>query len=254
MLFRPTSTPRARLGRRKEDLARAEQALRFAGKLRAAREAERRRIALELHDGVGQSLALIGLELQNARHLLAPPPENEAVEVLRRLNKHLRAALKEIRHVTHDAGKSALAGRGLLLTLSTLLADLAQAAPRLIVERHFAVDEADIPVDLKSVIMRLTQEAIANTIHHAHAGRLRITLRLEDGRLFLAFEDDGQGFTPAAIAAAGQRGSGHGLAGMRERVLGSGGDFRIESAIAGGTRILASWPQAMTPPGPMKAP
>lgn len=193
-----------------EAVARAFNGLldRLAGERRArtraillAQEAERLRIARELHDEIGQTLTFSLMSLANvaADHPgwegeLAPPRES------------LRAALEEVRGVASALRPGVLEDLGLRAALD----DLIQRAERdsgLRIRRRLSVPE-DLSSDEELVIFRICQESLTNALRHGHAQAIEVSLGITDGRLVLEVGDDGIGY-------AGGRGSG--ITGMAER-------------------------------------
>lgn len=216
-----------------------EELHRLAGRLLTIQEDERRRIALDLHDGLGQTLSLIKLALENALDDLAAGAVEQAHGALHRLVPRVGDALGEVRRVATVLRPSILDDLGLLPALSWYFRDFESACRNLAVEKVFSVQEPDIPAALQITLFRIVQEATANVVKHAVAGRLRVVLDRGDGVLRLMIEDDGRGFDPAKVLADRR---GLGLFSMQERAVLSGGAFRVTSAPGAGTRIEGSWP------------
>ena len=215
---------------------------RLAGRLLTIQEDERRRIALDLHDGLGQSLSLIKLVLENAIDDLAAGALDQARGALDQLVPRVGDALGEVRRVATALRPSILDDLGLLPALSWYFRDFECACRDLVVEKVFNVQEADIPPALQITLFRIVQEATANVVKHAAADRLRVVLDGGDGGLRLSIEDNGRGFDPAKVLA--DRRGGLGLFSMQERAVLAGGVFCLASAPGEGTRIEASWPRA----------
>jgi signal transduction histidine kinase len=102
--------------------------------------------------------------------------------------------------------------------------------------------EPRLPIERETALFRITQEALNNIAKHARAKQVTLTLETLDQRIRLTIADDGSGFDATAPRPAGARMS-WGLALMRERVRGVGGDMRIDSAIGKGTTIIAEVPR-----------
>lgn len=215
---------------------------RLSGLLVTIQEDERRRIALDLHDGLGQSLSLIKLSLENAATQLAAGAAGEAGESLQQLIPRVRQALVEVRRVSTELRPSILDDLGILPTLSWFFREFEAACGHIAVEKAFNVAEHEVSVPLQITLYRILQEAINNIVKHAGADRVRVSLDRIDEVLHLLIEDNGCGFDPDSIRCAEGESRGLGLLSMKERASFSGGTFRIASAPGQGTRIEVSWP------------
>lgn len=202
-----------------------------------ALEAERKRIALDLHDGVGQSLTLIKLNAQNSSELLAAGAPLEAQEVLASLVQRVNDALREVRRACSELWPPMLDDLGLVPTLSCVLREFAASCPQVQLDARIDVRDADVPKRLHAPIYRIFQEAIHNVVKHAQATRLVVQLRRDGETIVLVVRDNGCGFD-----AADRCGAGLGLAGMRRRASLSGGVCVQRSRPGQGTRIRVCWP------------
>lgn len=210
--------------------------------LATVQEGERPRIALDLHDGLGQSLSLIKLALENTAQQLAAGEAGEAGESLQQLIPRVRDALAEVRRVSAALRPPILDDLGLLPTPSWLFREFEATCGHIVVDKAFDIAEEDVPVPLQITLVRILQEATHNIVRHAAADRVRVRLERVDDTLRLLIEDNGRGFDPAGIGHAVAGGRGLGLLGMRERAAFSGGDCHIASAPGQGTRVEVSWP------------
>lgn len=200
---------------------RADSARRALG----AQEAERQRIARELHDEVGQQLTALLLQLASARRG-APADLREALgsaDVL------ARDALEDVRRVARELRPEALDDLGLPSALAALGERLRQQTG-LELDQDVASGLPPLTPDEELVVYRVAQEALTNVIRHAGVSRAELALRPRDGELVLEVRDAGAGFDPAAVEATGLRG-------MRERALLVGARLEVESAPGRGTRI-----------------
>ncbi len=225
-----------------ESMNASRSALRLiASRMLEVRESERKRIATDLHDGVGQSLTLIKLCLAEALRQLASGAVSEASESLQHLKLSVHGALEEVRHVAMDLRPPMLDDLGLLPTLSWFFREFSAAVPGMSVEKDFCVQEECLSGELKIAIFRLVQEATSNIAKYAHADRMRVRLRQEGDVLQFSIEDNGDGFDPAEASV--RKGSDHGLglSSMRERAELSGGVYAIDAAAGRGTRISVTW-------------
>jgi two-component system sensor histidine kinase UhpB len=187
----------------------------------AAQEGERRRIARELHDEVGQALTAAMLRLEWAE-------VDEAKE-------GLREALEEVREIARRMRPEALDDLGLRNALRALVASTARSA-RLDVTPEIDASLPALSPEQELVIYRVAQEALTNAVRHADADSLRFSLTFRDGEIALAVEDDGRGFDPARAS------EGSGMRGMRERALLVRGRLEVDTAPGRGTAIRLAMP------------
>ena len=203
------------------------------------RESERRRVAMDLHDGLGQSLNLLKLSIQETARLIGVQQQNKPTQAqaLHQLAQGVEAIVCEVRRIAMDLRPSTLDDLGLLPTLSWFFRELQSRCRKPRVESEIEVAEADIPEPLKLAIYRILQEAMCNAVRHADADVVSVALLKDEDGLHLSVIDDGRGFEGCA-------GSGLGLQSMRERAEMLGGRFSLRSAPGEGTRIAFTWPLA----------
>ena len=223
--------------------------LRLSAQHMTIQENERRRIAADLHDGLGQSLGLVIASLENMAELLKGGEPERAAECLDRLNPKVRDTLDELRRIAMNLRPATLDSLGILATLSWHLREIEAACPGITIERRFSVDEADIPNSLRTPIFRILQEAGGNAIKHGGADRVTVRLSRTRGVLELAIEDNGKGFDPAASVGLKKLNRGLGLQTMRERAELSCGYFEIQSAPGKGTQVCVRWPASLSDAG-----
>jgi signal transduction histidine kinase len=214
----------AELGRASSNLLRAE-------------EAERRRIARELHDETGQVLTAIRLELG----LLARQVEGNAAarDALDRALDLTGRALETIRATVRGLRPAALDDLGLIPAVEALAEEFS-GRTGVIVDLDANEPPADIPPEVEVALFRIFQEALTNVARHAEARRVQASIGVEGGSMVLVVQDDGRGFDPARIVKAGD--SRAGLVGMRERLLGLGGRLDVTTAPGRGVRLEARMP------------
>ncbi|MDO9457111.1 sensor histidine kinase [Nocardioides sp.] len=191
-----------------------------------ASDAERRRIARDLHDGVVQDLAGTTFALSALARTAGDPAERrqltEASESLRSTMRSLRSLLVEI----HPPGLTAD-------ELPAALHDLTAGAGDGGVDVTVDVEPLDgVADETVALAWRVAQEAIRNTFRHAHARRLDVHVRCQDGMLVLTVADDGIGFDPARV-----RGSSYGLRGLTSLTRDQGGRLEVTSAPGSGTVV-----------------
>jgi signal transduction histidine kinase len=231
-----------RVQERTAALATANEALRdLSARLLSAQEAERKRIASDLHDTIGSCLTGVKFKVESVLQQIRKAPE-AAPESLNSILPMIREAVEECRRIQLDLRPSMIDDLGLLPTLSWFCRIFGQTYPGIRIEQKIDIAEGDIRDPLKIVIFRVTQEAMNNIAKHSKADLVRFSLRKLDDRLELGLQDNGRGFsldeTPSRRAAM----KGLGLTSMKERADLSGGSLHIESAQGKGTNIKAFWP------------
>jgi two-component system NarL family sensor kinase len=203
-------------------------------------EDERRRLARELHDGVGHSLtALIHLVAQASAAMVDRP--EEARERLDRARAVAQTTLQETRALSRLLRPQILDDLGLeaaLRWLSRSFQDDHQIAVSLDCDEPFPA----VGGDLATLVFRVTQESLSNIAKHAHAQSAEIALHQRASFLTLSIRDDGRGCDPEKALASGSEGRSSGLGGMRDRVRLFGGALRLDSKIDAGCSVSAQFP------------
>jgi len=196
-------------------------------------EAERRKIARELHDQVGQTLSIIKVNLQQ----LSRCPDLETQQaLLDRTIAALGQVLDQIRRISHDLRPSILDDLGLAAALKALMDYRMRDAG--IETRFSAVTTGKrLPPDVETACFRVVQEALTNVIKHSGARRCEVSLNQAPRRLVLTVEDDGVGFDLLDARTKAVRGGHLGLLGMQERIVSAGGAFHVEAAAGKGCRL-----------------
>ncbi len=205
-----------------------------------AQEDERKRVALELHDSLGQTLSAIRLMGGQALAGAGSQPGEAERAQLPGMMKALAGAIEEVRRISMNLRPSMLDDLGILAALSWLARGFMNTHPALKVSQGFEVEEAMIPEALKITLFRIVQEAFQNTVKHSQATEVRLTLGMVGDRLTLQISDNGKGFEPRTPGQQDSLG-GLGLTSMRERTEFSGGTFAITASGGNGTQLVASW-------------
>ena len=206
-----------------------------------AQEGERKRIAADLHDGLGQVLTMLKFQVEDALIRLNAGNANEGKDILKEVVVQLRGAVGDVRRISTELRPSMLDDLGLLPTLHWLSRQFEAAHSGITVTLDIKIEEENIPIPLKIPIFRLIQEATNNIAKHAHATKVFIYLRVHYDGFLVGVVDNGVGFDAERLTSGGACLLGIGINSMRERVEASRGGFRIRSYIGSGTAIRAVW-------------
>lgn len=209
----------------------------LAARLTAAQEEERKRLARDLHDDLGQRMALLQMEVERLQQSLT-------ADVRRRLNGQFRIIvdsvgelLDELRRVSHGLHPAALEELGLEVALRQLTTNFEE---RHQIRTRFSVRSlpAYIPKDAALSLYRIVQEALTNVWKHAEASSVDITVAGEEDSLTLFVRDTGRGFDPDQVKHV----DGLGLISMRQRAELMGGTLELKSQPGHGSQIVACLP------------
>ena len=208
---------------------------RLAAQVISAQDEERARVARELHDSTAQILTAVMLQLGVAARETDSPALTARIATLRELASD---ALEEVRTLSHTMHPRILDDLGLAAALEWL-GRQTRDQTSLDVRVCASPGDGQIPPPLASVLYRVAQEALRNTVRHADAHAVDIRLTQEPGAAVLEVADDGTGFD---VLSAEERRPGMGLFSMRERVALVNGRLVVTSAPGRGTRIVATVP------------
>ena len=228
-------TERARAAEALEEKSRQLRSL--SRRVLEAQEMERRRVAHELHDELGQSLTAIKINLQARERFKDRSPSELNAENLRIVED----ALQHVRRLAVALRPSVLDDLGLIPALRGIAE---QTAARGGFEVHFqpAIPDTRLPPDVETACFRVVQEALTNISRHAHASRVDIDLFHDGDALVLGIHDDGRGFDVAAVHERASAGDSIGLLGMKERATLLGGRLDIESIPGLGSTVRMRCP------------
>ena len=212
----------------------------LSARLLSVQEEERRRLARELHDSLGQTLAAMKFSIENAIGKNRMQDPDEAFRLLGRLIPTIQDAIVEVRNIYTGLRPTILDDLGIIATIEWFCREFRAVFPNLHVETVTMIDEEDVPEALKIVIFRIIQEALGNAARHSRAERVDLSLVRGQRGIDLTIEDNGIGFDVKALAQDKEP-KGMGLTGMKERAELSGGTLFVESTTGHGTRIHATW-------------
>ena len=216
----------------------ADQQRALLAQLFAVEEAERRRIAEDLHDDSIQVLAAVNIRVESLRRRLvdvAGPDSLRTQEQLSAVGDAVRTAVERMRRLIFELEPPSLSSRGIASALEDLLAfQFGERGPR------WSLDViSEPPAVVGRLLYRIAHEAVTNASRHAHAQNVWLTLRQEDGGWRLQVSDDGAGITAQVDPAPGHLG----LASMRERAAAAGGWCTVGRSDIGGTTVDAWVPE-----------
>ena len=212
----------------------------LSSQLIKVQEIERRHIAHELHDEIGQVLTAVKINLQAIQGLskdrqYAPSLKESIVTIDR--------ALQQVRNLSLDLRPSMLDDLGLVSTLRWYM-DRQMRQAGLHAKLIAKPSQIHLPLGLETICFRIVQEALTNVVRHAKAKHAHVELQQRDTKLELIIRDDGIGFNVRTAQKRASRGVSFGLLGMQERVRLAGGEIEIKSKPNHGTMIRARFPLA----------
>jgi signal transduction histidine kinase/ligand-binding sensor domain-containing protein len=218
----------------------------FARQLIASQEAERKRIAAELHDSLGQSLVIIrNWAMMGANQLKDDAPAREELD---EINAIASRTINEVREIAYNLGPYHLERLGFENSIKDMASRVAQASGIAITTELDALNGA-LSSESQMSLYRVAQEALNNVVKHSRATETRIALKREGLGVRLTVADNGRGFDPQTAKASESLGGsrpGFGLSGMAERVRLLGGALTIRSTVDQGTTVEALLPDTVT--------
>jgi two-component system, NarL family, sensor histidine kinase UhpB len=200
-----------------------------SGRVLAAQEAERRRIARELHDELGQTLTAVALRAEHTAHRKgAEHPEfAEMAEIVQQ-------SLADVRRISLELRPGALEELGLLNAMISLCARVSEQTGMRI-KRELEGPIPDLPPNVELAVYRIAQEALTNALRHSQASEVTVSLKCSGADLLLSVSDNGSGM-PEHVTAGG------GLIGMRERAMLIGAALEITSTRGAGVTVMLHLP------------
>ena len=227
----------------------AEEALRESGRelrilsnqLLSAEEKERKRMARELHDGIGQALSAIKFSVENSLRQLCNEADHHELKSLEAVIPLTQKTIEEVRRIVKDLRPSILDDLGILATINWFCREFQNVYTDIRIKTKIDIQEGDIPSPLKTVIYRILQEALNNVAKHSRADLVQLILEKSGNHINLKIQDNGLGFDLAKTISLKPSQRGFGLASMRERAELSGAAFEILSSAGKGTVIRIGW-------------
>lgn len=207
----------------------------LSSQLLTTQENERKWMAQELHDSIGQMLAATKFSLETKLMQMGPgkaPPGISLEDIL----SMIQNGIEETRRIMTNLRPSLLDDLGILTTMNWFCREFQKVYPHVHIKKQIDIQEEEVPDQLKIVIFRVLQEGMNNFSKHSKGNLVRIDLERKNNAIEFTIKDNGIGFDLKSAH------KGLGLASMKERTELSGGSFAIESAKDTGTMIRASWP------------
>jgi signal transduction histidine kinase len=202
-----------------------------------SQELERQRIARELHDEAGQALTGINFTLETIDRELASDQEDIKEHILG-IKKQINRTYHDMRSLSYRLHPAILSDLGLEPALDTYLTDIAKHSG-LKVDFKMVGFEERVDPEIESVLYRISQEALTNTVKHADAGHFKLSIIKSFPQIIFLAEDDGKGFEPGEFSGQKQA---LGLLSMRERAAMLGGNFTLRTSKGNGARIRIEIP------------
>jgi PAS domain S-box-containing protein len=201
-------------------------------------EEERRRLARDLHDDVGQALTALKIQMESVARAGDEAAARSRVDECVDTVQH---TLERVRQLSLSLRPPQLDDLGLAAALRSHLDRQARVAG---LQAHFETEDApqEVAPDTETACFRVAQEAINNVLRHARARNLWVRLFTAGGRLAISVRDDGHGFDLEAVRERSANGGSLGLLGMEERMALAGGTFELRSSPGQGTILLATFP------------
>src|SRR5262245_34500606 len=205
-------------------------------------EEERRRLARDLHDDVGQALTALKIQLESVARAGGEAAARSRVDECVDTVQH---TLERVRQLSLSLRPPQLDDLGLAAAVRSHLDRQARVAG---LQAHFETEDAPqgLAPDTETACFRVAQEAINNVLRHARARNLWVRLFSAGGRLAISVRDDGRGFDLDSVRERSANGSSLGLIGMEERMALAGGSFELRSSPGQGTILLATFPLTAT--------
>jgi PAS domain S-box-containing protein len=221
---------------------RAEEELRaIPSKLIESQEKERKRLASELHDSIGQTLSALKFRIEHIIDMLRRGKAEDAAKLAEEFIPIMQRSIDETRAIYMGLRPLELEEFGVIAALFWYREEMLRLYPERHIETHISVEESQIPKHLAVPIFRVAQEALNNIAKHSRAEWVDLSLSFNGDTIELVLSDDGVGMDVDKILHS-MIAKSLGMIGMRERAEMFGGDLSIESTLGEGTRVRAYWP------------
>ncbi len=212
----------------------------LSSQLLTVQENERRKVAAELHDNLGQLLTAIKYNIETVISRL--PGEKECAHNLEQVIPLIQGAVEHVRRIYTQLRPTVLDDLGVKAALTWYCREFEDVNSRILVDKDFEIEEEEIPENLKLTMFRIVQDAMDNVAEHSSAEHVWLRLSSNNGSLNLSIVDDGKGFNVGAKLSLMNPEGGLGLRSMKRRAELSGGELAIISEVGTGTTVRVNWP------------
>ncbi|MBS1829997.1 MAG: hypothetical protein JST93_32155 [Acidobacteria bacterium] len=213
----------------------------FSTRLIASQEEERKRIAAELHDSIGQRLVIVkNLALFFLRAQGEEAVSSGKLRPIEEISSEAALAIDETREISYDLRPFQLDRLGLTKAIEGIVRAASSASSMRISQNLDNIDDV-FPEELRINFYRIVQESFSNVIHHSQATEVNIRVERAEREVLLTIRDNGLGFTPGAAKSDSERG-GFGVTGMAERARSLNGRFSLHSTPGQGTTVSVRIP------------
>ena len=214
----------------------------LSSQLLTYQEAERKRVAQELHDSVGQTLAALKYSVEDSISKLSNGADQEYAQSLESLIPKIKNAVEEIDRIGKGLWPSMLDDLGIIPTIGWFCREFQSIYSAIEIEQKIDIAEDEIPQNLKPAIYRILQESLNNTAKHSGADRVYVSLKKTDCAIELSIKDNGRGFDVGYTLSDEHYKNGLGLISMKKRTKMLGGSFEITSKKEKGTSLRVLLP------------
>jgi PAS domain S-box-containing protein len=215
-----------------------EQLRALAGRLQSIREEERKRVAREIHDQLGQALTAIKIDLSSLLREL-PAGEEQQAKRTSSLLQLVEESIRTVRRISTELRPGMLDDLGLVATIEWAGEDF-QARTGTMCQLDLPQDDLAVDPERATAIFRIFQETLTNVARHADASEVTVRLARQDGELTLEVHDNGKGIPADKLASGGSLG----ILGMRERAMLLGGELTLSGSPGNGTTVKVRIPEA----------
>jgi two-component system, NarL family, sensor histidine kinase UhpB len=223
-------------------LQESEKRLRFlTSQLLTAQERERKRISMELHDELGQSLTVMKLQIRAIEGALGPNDHPELKQEFQELRMYVDGVIENVRRLSRDLSPAILEDLGLQSSLKYLLEGVGK---HLTIKTYLELEDLNrlFPSEAQIIIYRIFQECLNNIAKYAGACQVSVGMRREGDAVSFSLEDDGVGFDVDQVMGRAANERGLGLAAINERARMLGGSCQISSRPGAGTKVVCTIP------------
>jgi len=223
----------------------------LASKLVQTEERERRRIAMALHDSIGQELVIAKLMLESSRESVS---NSDVLTSLNKVCEIIGWVIEDTHLLTFELSDPILHELGLTAAVERYLCEEIEQKNGIQFELHCDEPFNNLNEDIRTALFRNVRELLLNVVRHAKADNVKVRISRSDARIHVSVEDDGVGFNPAELAPTPLTKAGFGLFSCRELLEQLGGHLEIESEPGRGSKITLIVPMIpKATPNPPKA-